>query len=197
MMRSLASYLEDLLELQVPKLLRSSVLASLGLKLGKRGGCSSMQMQLLGLMINKVLQLTQMSRETESIEFSQGRRYFHAVQSAGLGRAAPHLYRSGSLLVAVAFLTGDEQDRQHNDQYTATFVEDRAQVIRLCHTAKCFRAEEKKVISQHLWWLLPNQGARGQLVARTLATSVLSIHAPLGPTTPMKARAIRTFAFTV
>ena len=132
-----------------------------GKKLGKRGGFSSEQMQLLGLMIKMVLQLTQKSRETESIEFdtylapaedpivkamtAQGRRYSHAVQSAGHGLAAPHLYIFGSLLDAIATLTGEEQDRQNNEQYTAMKVEDRAQVIRLCKTAKIFRAEEKKV----------------------------------------------------
>ena len=131
-----------------------------GKKLGKRGGFSSEQMQLLGMMIKMVLQLTQKSRETESIEFdtylapaddplvkamtAQGRRYSHAVQSAGHGLAAPHLYIFGSLLDAIATLTGEEQDRQHNEQYKAMKVEERAQVIRLCKTAKIFRAEEQK-----------------------------------------------------
>ena len=130
-------------------------------RLGKRGGFTSEQMQLLTLMIKMVLQLTQKGREVESITFDtylapaedpmvaamrvQGRRYSHAVQNSGHGLAAPHLYIFGALLDAIASHTGEEQDRQHNEQYKGMQVEQRAQVIRLCKVAKVFRAEELKV----------------------------------------------------
>ena len=130
-------------------------------RLGKRGGFTSEQMQLLTLMIKMVLQLTQKGREVESITFDtylapaedslvtamrvQGRRYAHAVQNTGHGLAAPHLYVFGALLDAIATHTGEEQDRQHNEQYKNMQVEERAQVIRLCKVAKVFRAEEMKV----------------------------------------------------
>ena len=132
-----------------------------GSKMGKKGGFTSEQMGLLTIMIKMVLQLSQKSREMESVTFDtylapsdhplvaamrvQGRRYSHAVQSTGHGLAAPHLYIFGALLDSIATHTGEEQDRQHRDQYNNMATDQRGQIIRLCKVAKLFRAEEMKV----------------------------------------------------